>query len=103
MLFEMDFVHEEVDSFVVEEETDFERDCDGDSHRRMDFDEVVLLGAGNQSYHFVDPCHDLVGEILNESGNVGMAVNGRGNVGDGYLEVGYMFEAVVVLVVEVEH
>jgi hypothetical protein len=98
----MDFVHEAADSFVVEVETDFGRDCDGDSHRRMDFGEVVLLGVGNQSFHDVDLCHDPVGEKLNESGNVHMEVNGRGNVADGHLEVGHMFEGVVVLAVEVE-
>lgn len=103
MFFEMDFVHEEADSFFGEGETDFGRDSDGDSHRRTDFDEVVLLEAGNQSYLVVDPCHGLLGEILNESANAGREVNVRVNVGDGYLEVGNMVEGAVMSVVAVEH
>jgi hypothetical protein len=100
----MDFVHGGEDSYVDEVGSDFARDFGGDSHHMKDFDDVVLWVAGIRNYHVADLCHDLVGEILNGSGNGGMVgANEMVNVDDGDLEVVSRFEAVVATAVEVEH
>ena len=100
----MDFVHAEEDSFADEVGSAFERDFGADSHHMKDSGGAVLWVVGIRNYRVADLCHDLAGEILNESENGDrVGANEMVNVVDGHLEVVSKFEIVVATAVEVEN